>query len=85
MIEKEVKTINPNIEIIYAENKIENVILNNSATPPYKSFLFQGHVLDDLYELIQIRLEKLYNDPRIHRCKMRMRLITLTFLKNKML
>ena len=26
---------------------IENVILNNSATPPYKSFLFQGHVLDE--------------------------------------
>jgi tritrans,polycis-undecaprenyl-diphosphate synthase [geranylgeranyl-diphosphate specific] len=24
-----------------------------------------------LYELIRIRLEKLYNDPRIHRCKMR--------------
>ena len=26
---------------------IENVILNTSATPPYKSFLFPGHVLDD--------------------------------------
>ena len=26
---------------------IENVILNNSSTPPYKSFLFQGHVLDE--------------------------------------
>jgi len=26
---------------------IENVILNNSASPPYKSFLFQGHVLDE--------------------------------------
>ncbi|MGV7226085.1 MAG: isoleucine--tRNA ligase [Nitrosopumilus sp.] len=26
---------------------IENVILNNSATPPFKSFLFQGHVLDE--------------------------------------
>jgi isoleucyl-tRNA synthetase len=26
---------------------IENVILNNAATPPYKSFLFQGHVLDE--------------------------------------
>ena len=26
---------------------IENVILNNTATPPYKAFLFQGHVLDD--------------------------------------
>jgi len=25
---------------------IENVILNNSPTAPYKSFLFQGHVLD---------------------------------------
>ncbi len=25
---------------------IENVILNNSPTSPYKSFLFQGHVLD---------------------------------------
>ena len=25
---------------------IENVILNNSPTPPYKAFLFQGHVLD---------------------------------------
>lgn len=27
--------------------------------------------LEHLYELIRIRLEKLYNDPRIHRCKMR--------------
>ncbi len=26
---------------------IENVILNNSPTPPFKSFLFQGHVLDE--------------------------------------
>lgn len=26
---------------------IENVILNNEPTPPYKSFLFQGHVLDE--------------------------------------
>ncbi|MGD2106718.1 MAG: isoleucine--tRNA ligase [Nitrosopumilaceae archaeon] len=26
---------------------IENVILNNDAKPPYKSFLFQGHVLDE--------------------------------------
>ena len=26
---------------------IENVILNNSAVSPYKSFLFQGHVLDE--------------------------------------
>ena len=26
---------------------IENVILNNTATPPYKAFLFQGHVLDE--------------------------------------
>ena len=26
---------------------IENVILNNTATAPYKSFLFQGHVLDE--------------------------------------
>jgi len=26
---------------------IENVILNNAAVPPYKSFLFQGHVLDE--------------------------------------
>ena len=26
---------------------IENVILNNSAVPPYKAFLFQGHVLDE--------------------------------------
>ena len=26
---------------------IENVILNNAATPPYKAFLFQGHVLDE--------------------------------------
>lgn len=25
---------------------IENVILNNAAVPPYKAFLFQGHVLD---------------------------------------
>jgi tritrans,polycis-undecaprenyl-diphosphate synthase [geranylgeranyl-diphosphate specific] len=29
--------------------------------------------LDDLYELIRMRLEKLYNDPRIHRCKMRVK------------
>jgi tritrans,polycis-undecaprenyl-diphosphate synthase [geranylgeranyl-diphosphate specific] len=27
--------------------------------------------LEHLYELIHMRLEKLYNDPRIHRCKMR--------------
>ena len=27
--------------------------------------------LEYLYELIRMRLEKLYNDPRIHRCKMR--------------
>ena len=26
---------------------IENVILNNAAVPPYKAFLFQGHVLDE--------------------------------------
>ena len=26
---------------------IENVILNNGPTPPFKSFLFQGHVLDE--------------------------------------
>ena len=26
---------------------IENVILNNESIPPYKSFLFQGHVLDE--------------------------------------
>lgn len=26
---------------------IENVILNNASTPPYKAFLFQGHVLDE--------------------------------------
>ncbi|QDI89444.1 isoleucine--tRNA ligase [Candidatus Nitrosopumilus sp. SW] len=26
---------------------IENVILNNGPIPPYKSFLFQGHVLDE--------------------------------------
>ncbi len=26
---------------------IENVILNNNSTPPYKAFLFQGHVLDE--------------------------------------
>ena len=26
---------------------IENVILNNAAMPPYKAFLFQGHVLDE--------------------------------------
>ncbi|MDC0897047.1 polyprenyl diphosphate synthase [Nitrosopumilus sp.] len=31
--------------------------------------------LDDLYELIRIRLEKLYNDPRIHRCNMRVKVI----------
>lgn len=29
--------------------------------------------LDHLYELIRMRLEKLYNDPRIHRCKMRVK------------
>ncbi|MHA7646925.1 isoleucine--tRNA ligase [Nitrosopumilus sp. S4] len=26
---------------------IENVILNNAPTPPFKAFLFQGHVLDE--------------------------------------
>ena len=26
---------------------IENVILNNAPVPPYKAFLFQGHVLDE--------------------------------------
>ena len=31
--------------------------------------------LDDLYELIRMRLEKLYNDPRIHRCNMRVKAI----------
>ncbi|WP_274377700.1 polyprenyl diphosphate synthase [Nitrosopumilus maritimus] len=29
--------------------------------------------LDHLYELIRMRLEKLYNDPRIHRSKMRVK------------
>lgn len=29
--------------------------------------------LNHIYELIQMRLEKLYNDPRIHRCKMRVK------------
>ena len=29
--------------------------------------------LDHIYELIRMRLEKLYNDPRIHRCKMRVK------------
>lgn len=29
--------------------------------------------LEYLYELIQMRLEKLLNDPRIHRCKMRVK------------
>ncbi|WP_246282050.1 polyprenyl diphosphate synthase [Nitrosopumilus ureiphilus] len=29
--------------------------------------------LEYLYELIRMRLEKLYNDPRIHRCKMRVK------------
>ena len=31
--------------------------------------------LDDLYELIRMRLEKLYNDPRIHKNKMRVKAI----------
>jgi len=31
--------------------------------------------LDDLYELIRMRLEKLYSDPRIHRCSMRVKAI----------
>jgi tritrans,polycis-undecaprenyl-diphosphate synthase [geranylgeranyl-diphosphate specific] len=31
--------------------------------------------LEDLYELIRMRLEKLYDDPRIHRCKMRVKAI----------
>jgi tritrans,polycis-undecaprenyl-diphosphate synthase [geranylgeranyl-diphosphate specific] len=31
--------------------------------------------LEDLYELIRIRLEKLFNDPRIHRNKMRVKAI----------
>ncbi|NWK00961.1 di-trans,poly-cis-decaprenylcistransferase [Marine Group I thaumarchaeote] len=29
--------------------------------------------LEQIYELIRMRLEKLYNDPRIHRCKMRVK------------
>ena len=29
--------------------------------------------LEYIYELIRMRLEKLYNDPRIHRCKMRVK------------
>ncbi|RNJ75421.1 MAG: di-trans,poly-cis-decaprenylcistransferase [Nitrosopumilus sp. B06] len=29
--------------------------------------------LEHLYELIRMRLEKLYDDPRIHRCKMRVK------------
>jgi len=29
--------------------------------------------LEHLYELIRLRLEKLYDDPRIHRCKMRVK------------
>ena len=29
--------------------------------------------LEHIYELIRMRLEKLYNDPRIHRCKMRVK------------
>ena len=29
--------------------------------------------LDHIYELIRMRLEKLYSDPRIHRCKMRVK------------
>jgi len=29
--------------------------------------------LEQIFELIRIRLEKLYNDPRIHRCKMRVK------------
>jgi len=31
--------------------------------------------LEYIYELIRMRLEKLYNDPRIHRCKMRVKAI----------
>ncbi len=31
--------------------------------------------LEYIYELIRKRLEKLYNDPRIHRCKMRVKAI----------
>jgi len=31
--------------------------------------------LEDLYELIRMRLEKLFNDPRIHRSKMRVKAI----------
>ena len=39
--------------------------------------------LDDLYELIRMRLEKLYNDPRIHRNKMRVKAIgTVKLLPN---
>ncbi len=33
----------------------------------------KGEELDYLYELIRIRLEKLYNDPRIHKNKMRVK------------
>ncbi|MCH7966464.1 MAG: di-trans,poly-cis-decaprenylcistransferase [Thaumarchaeota archaeon] len=29
--------------------------------------------LEDIFELIRMRLERLYNDPRIHRCKMRVK------------
>jgi tritrans,polycis-undecaprenyl-diphosphate synthase [geranylgeranyl-diphosphate specific] len=36
--------------------------------------------LADLYELIRIRLEKLFNDPRIHRSKMRVKAIGRTEL-----
>jgi len=36
--------------------------------------------LEELYELIQMRLEKLYSDPRIHRCKMRVKAIGRTEL-----
>jgi len=35
----------------------------------------QDDELDNLYELIRMRLEKLYNDPRIHRNKMRVKAI----------
>ena len=35
----------------------------------------KNNELDYLFELIQTRLEKLYNDPRIHKNKMRVKAI----------
>ena len=49
--------------------------------PPYGERIGgEDEELEFLYDLIYARLEKLYNDPRIHRCKMRVKAIGRTEL-----